>query len=101
MNSLPCKTPRGEVAVTLGGQPYRLCLTLGALAEMESGLGVSGLQALHDRLLQLSARDVALVLAALMRGGGHDVTGDDVAGLAMTLTEAAQTIATAFQASGP
>ncbi len=60
---------RGEVEAVLAGHPRRLCLTLGALAEMETGLGVSGLEGLGQRLARMQAGDLALVLAALLRGG--------------------------------
>ena len=50
---------RGEVPLTLGGRRYTLCLTLGALAELEAAL---------------QAGDLAGVA---LRGGGHDL--DDAA----------------------
>lgn len=34
---------RGEVAVELGGKRYTLCLTLGALAELEEAFGAGDL----------------------------------------------------------
>ena len=40
---------RGEVALELGGQRYTLCLTLGALAELEDAFGVADLAALGER----------------------------------------------------
>ncbi|HYD45229.1 MAG TPA: GTA-gp10 family protein, partial [Phenylobacterium sp.] len=46
---------RGEVRALLGGAPRTLCLTLGALAELESAFGVDGLPALAERLRRLSA----------------------------------------------
>ncbi|MCG8442231.1 MAG: gene transfer agent family protein, partial [Caulobacterales bacterium] len=32
--------PRGETSLVIDGRPRRLCLTLGALAEIETALGV-------------------------------------------------------------
>lgn len=61
---------RGEVTIEAGGETHTLCLTLGALAEIEAGLGVSGFAAMAERLKTPSAADLALVLAALLRGGG-------------------------------
>lgn len=61
---------RGEVTLEAGGETHTLCLTLGALAEIEAGLGVSGFAAMAERLKTLSVADLALVLAALLRGGG-------------------------------
>lgn len=70
---------RGEVTLEAGSETHRLCLTLGALAEIEAGLGVSGFAAMAERLRCLSAADLALVLSALMRGGGAvtDLTAID------------------------
>lgn len=86
---------RGEVVVTLGGRPRRLCLTLGALAELETALAVDGWEALAGRLRALSARDLAVVLAALLRGGGD--AEPEVA--AIDFREAAEAVAAAFSAA--
>ena len=85
---------RGEAVVTLDGAPRRLCLTLGALAEIETGLGVEGLAAVAERMKALSARDLMVVLAALLRGGGEKAP--DVA--AVDPRQAAQAVARAFAA---
>ncbi len=56
---------RGEVAARLGGRSVRLCVTLGALAALESHFGVSGFAALAERLKVMGAGDVMVVLKAL------------------------------------
>ncbi|MFN3879226.1 MAG: GTA-gp10 family protein [Brevundimonas sp.] len=86
---------RGEAAVTLDGARRRVCLTLGALAEIETGLGVDGLAAVAERMKTLSARDLMVVLAAVLRGGGE--TAVDVA--AVDPREAAVAVAQAFTAA--
>ena len=55
---------RGEIAAELGGKVYTLCLTLGALAELESGFGVEGLAGLAARFETgaLSARDLLKII---------------------------------------
>lgn len=63
---------RGEVSLNIDGAERRLCLTLGALAELESALNAPGLEALAVRLRTLSAIDLVIVLAALLRGGGEN-----------------------------
>jgi len=83
------------VVCELGGVPRRLCLTLGALAELESALGLDGWEALSERLRKLSARDMAAVLSALLRGGGEgevDVSRVD-------FRDAAEAVAAAFTAA--
>ena len=86
---------RGEAAVMIGGARRRVCLTLGALAEIETGLGVDGLAAVAERMKKLSARDLMVVLAAVLRGGGDEAA--DVAGV--DPREAAVAVAQAFVAS--
>lgn len=90
---------RGEAVVTLAGADRRLCLTLGALAEMETGLGVSGFEALAERLRGLSARDLMMVLAALLRGGGDGAFAGELDRAAVTPREAAEAVAAGFAAS--
>lgn len=63
---------RGEAALIIDGEERRLCLTLGALAELETAWNAPGLEALAARLRSLSAIDLVIVLAALLRGGGED-----------------------------
>ena len=91
----PSNRARGEVVCTLAGEPRRLCLTLGALAELETAFGLDGWDELAGRLRRLSARDMAAVLAALLRGGGE--TAVDIARI--DFREAAEAVAAAFQAA--
>jgi hypothetical protein len=74
---------RGEVPLHLGGRAFTLCLTLGALAELESAFGVADLAALGERFAggRLSAGDLLKLLAVTLRGGGHAVTDAEVAAL--------------------
>ena len=81
---------------TLAGEPRRLCLTLGALAELETAFEVDGWEALSERLRRLSARDMAVVLGALLRGGGEG----DVDVRRVDFREAAEAVAAAFTAAG-
>lgn len=74
-------THRGEIEGILDGKPFRLCLTLGALAELESAFGDEDMLALATRFEKgrISARDAQRVIAAGLRGAGHDVGDADVA----------------------
>lgn len=74
---------RGEIDVVLGEKPFRLCLTLGALAEIETAFGAKGLMALSERLAagELSARDLVAMIGAAARGGGSDVADEEIAAL--------------------
>lgn len=90
---------RGEATAVLAGAERRLCLTLGALAEIETGLGTAGMAGLVERMKGLSARDLMVVLAALLRGGGEGVLADGLAGAAVDPREAAEAVAKAFAAA--
>ncbi len=102
-----CNGKRGEITATLGGREWRMCLTLGALAELEEALGEPDLVALAERFERgrISARELVAILTAGLHGGGHDVDGRDVA--AMTAEKgvrgyvdiAARLLAAAFPAT--
>jgi hypothetical protein len=72
---------RGEIEACLDGRPYTLCLTLGALAELEHAFGHEDMLALAERFQsgRLSARDAARIIGAGLRGAGHDIPDDAVA----------------------
>ena len=90
---------RGEVVAELAGTERRLCLTLGALAEIETGLGLEGLSGLAERMRALSARDLTVVLAALLRGGGERALADELDRADVDPREAAEAVARAFAAA--
>jgi hypothetical protein len=90
---------RGEAAATLAGAERRLCLTLGALAEIETALGLESVGALAERMRALSGRDLMAVLAALLRGGGERELAQDIGRAAIDPREAAEAVAKAFAAA--
>lgn len=75
---------RGEIEAELGGSRRTLCLTLGALAELEAAFEVEDLAALADRFGngRISARDAIRVIGAGLRGAGEKISDDEVAALA-------------------
>ncbi len=100
---------RGETSLALGDRRYTLCLTLGALAEIEAALGVPDLAGLAARFAggRLSGRDLIVLLGAALRGGGHDLDDDAVArlplssGIEPVATALAEAFALAFGADAP
>ncbi len=72
---------RGEIEAVLDGEPHRLCLTLGALAELEDAFGADDMLALATRFEagRLSARDAIRIIGAGLRGGGLDTDDAHVA----------------------
>lgn len=79
---------RGEVELVINGQPHSLCLTLGALAEIEALLG-------EDE--SLSAKQVLAILQALLRGGGNSVSQKDLLAAPLTPEQVADAIAQAMR----
>lgn len=71
---------RGEISARLDGKDWRLCLTLGALAQLEAAFCVGDLVALGDRFAsgRLSANDMIAIIAAGLNGAGHEVTAQEV-----------------------
>lgn len=74
---------RGEIEADIGGERRILCLTLGALAELESAFGAGDVMALAERFQRggLSARDISIIIACGMRGGGAQVSNGEVAAM--------------------
>ena len=72
---------RGEISAQIGGEEKTLCLTLGALAELEARLQAGDLTGLAERFAggRISARDLTAILGAGLRGAGNALTDDDIA----------------------
>jgi hypothetical protein len=100
VNRAPVNRVRGEAALEAGGRHYRLLLTLGALAEIEDGLGLDDLSGVAARLKAVRAADLAIVAAALLRGGGHDMCPAEVLRLPCDLGALTRAVTDAFNAAG-
>jgi hypothetical protein len=76
---------RGEISAVFEGEELTLCLTLGALAELEARLQAADLVGLSERFSsgRVSARDLTAIIGAGLRGGGNAVTDDDLARMAI------------------
>ena len=72
---------RGEIDAIINGESLTLCLTLGALAELEARLQADDLVGLSERFEngRLSARDLVVILGTGLRGGGNAISDDDLA----------------------
>lgn len=89
---------RGEVTLNANGRTYTLCLTLGALAELEDRYGGEDILSLAERFSsgRLTSADARNLLSAALKGGGEEVEIPDpgtmvfdggMAGLIRTLAE--------------
>ena len=69
---------RGECEIVIDGASHILCLTLAALAELETLFGCQNLDELQARLKNLSASELMKVLEVLLRAGGSVASVDRV-----------------------
>src|SRR5262249_8405653 len=62
---------------------YRLCLTLGALAELEHAFGEDDMLAVAERFEagRIAAKDAICMIGAGLRGAGYDLADDAVAAM--------------------
>jgi hypothetical protein len=88
---------RGEVLLRIDERECRLCLTLGALAELEAAFDVISLTELGERLSHLTAADLLLVLAALTAGGGEAMSVAELAAARIDPKDAALAVAESFR----
>ncbi len=72
---------RGEISARLDGREWTLCLTLGALADLENLFEAEDVGQLAERFSsgRLSASDMLRVITAGLRGGGHTLELEEVA----------------------
>ena len=85
---------RGECEIVIDGASHILCLTLAALAELETLFGCQNLDELQARIKNLSASELMKVLEVLLRAGGAAVSTDHVLPKA-----AAEAVSEAFRAA--
>ena len=88
---------RGESILRINGCDQRLCLTLGALAELEGAFDCAGFGELGARLAQMNASDLLIVLAALCAGGGGARSAAELAAAQFEPRAAAAAVAAAFR----
>ena len=100
---------RGEIAAELGGRSFTLCLTLGALAELEASFAVGDIAGLAARFEtgKLSARDLIRIIGCGLRGAGHPLSDAEAAALTVSgglpgyVDIAARLLAATFGTSAP
>ena len=91
---------RGETVLHVDGRPLILCLTLGALARLETAFSVRTMRELEARLRDLSGSDLLVVVSALIMGDGQSLTPEDLAKAHIDPAAAASAIARAFERVG-
>ncbi len=71
---------RGEISAEFDGIKQTLCLTLGALAELEEAFGEQDLLSLAERFAsgRITSSDAMHILGAGLRGAGHTISDEEV-----------------------
>lgn len=72
---------RGEIDALLDGKSHTLCLTLGALAELEHAFGEEDMMAVAERFEagRITSRDAIRIIGAGLRGAGQEIDDRTVA----------------------
>lgn len=83
------------------GKEYTLCLTLGAVAQIEEELGVDSLTEIDGVFEKARMKDVITILVALLQGGGNsDITRSSMMAWPLDMKEMMEGIRAAFNNAG-
>jgi hypothetical protein len=67
--------------ITIGGKNYPVTLNMGAMARIATALGVKKFAELQTRLTEFNLPDMPLVIAALLKSNGHEVSAEAIDGM--------------------
>lgn len=87
---------RGEVIIYLDNKPYRLCLTLGALAKIESVFAIDDFSQIENKFQNLEANDLILLISILLEGGQNPVEIEFLKNAKVNLHEITKAIVNCF-----
>lgn len=87
---------RGETTLVVGARPRRLCLTLGAMAALETAFDAETMSDVAARLAAPSSRDLLVVVKVLALHGGDSPDAAEFDKLDIDPLEAARAVAAAF-----
>lgn len=94
---------RGEVKIEgPDEQEFKLCLTLGAIEQIEDQLGLESLANIDEVFGENpSMKHINTILIALLNGGGHtEITRKDLMAWPLDMTQLLEKIREAFKAAG-
>lgn len=93
---------RGEATIEgPEGKKFTICLTLGAVAEIEEQMGVESLSEISGVFEKAKMRDLITILVALLHGGGNkEITADDMMSWPMDMGKIMSGIRDAFSNAG-
>ena len=81
---------RGEIDFKVGDKTYTLCMTLGAMAELEDVFELDSITDLSKvfKADKFKVGDLIKLLGALLRGGGHDIEDGEIEAFDLDAVEA-------------
>lgn len=87
---------RGEVIIKLDNKPFKLCLTLGALAQIENAFCLEDFSKLENKFQNLDANDLIILVSILLEGGQNPVELEFLKNAKVNLNEITKAILTCF-----
>lgn len=69
---------RGEVTIDGPEGKLKLCLTLGAIAQLEEALGIDSLTEVETVLKKASMKSMLIIVKALLAGGGNALSDEQM-----------------------
>ena len=94
---------RGEIEAKIGEKTYTLCLTLGALAELERALEANDLLDVAEKFAsgRVSAQHLLIILGAGLRGAGNKISDEELVSMPIEngLSGAAEIVAELLRAT--
>ena len=93
---------RGEVEFKTGGKTYIMCMTLNAMAEIEDAFELESISDLGNAFTggKIKTRNLIALLGALLRGGGEDLTNEEVGNFDLEAMDAFGTAMKAINIQG-
>lgn len=91
---------RGEVTIDGPEGELKLCLTLGAVAQLEEALGIDSLTEIESVLKKASMKHLIHIIKALAAGGGNPLTDDQMMTWQVDLKSVMGKIQECFVAAG-
>ena len=81
---------RGEIEFETGGNTYIMCMTLGAMAEIEEVFELESISDLGDAFAggKIQTKKLIGLLGALIRGGGQDISNEEIGQFDLDAVEA-------------
>lgn len=99
---------RGDATLNIDGKNYALRMTLGAMAEIEDSFDLKSIDDIDTIFptdehgeLQIRAGAIIKLLGALMRGGGNDISDEEVGKMNINGLEAATAALEAISLQAP